>query len=117
MTMPLWILAGLADCGWAAQLPFVLTLEHGWNQPLGHHDEPSLTLELLAITLSVIIALFGLVIAIARYLRNESWPRRLGDSVQGLAPIVEHKWYVDEILQCGDYQADPPHCRLVCRGH
>jgi NADH-quinone oxidoreductase subunit L len=51
---------------------------------------------LLAITLSVIIALFGMVIAIARYMRNENWPRQLGERFKGLAPAAEHKWYVDE---------------------
>jgi NADH-quinone oxidoreductase subunit L len=75
----------------------VLTLEQWLAPSLGEHTEPSLTLELLAITLSVVIALFGLVIAFARYLRNESWPRRLGDTFKGLAPVIEHKWYVDEI--------------------
>jgi NADH-quinone oxidoreductase subunit L len=96
MTIPLWILAALAILGGLLNLPFVLTLE-SWLEPaLGHHEEPSLTLELLAITLSVIVAAFGLVIAMARYLRNEGWPRRMGNSFSGLAPIVERKWYVDE---------------------
>jgi NADH-quinone oxidoreductase subunit L len=98
MTIPLWILAALAILGGLLNLPFVLTLE-SWLEPaLGHHEEPSLTLELLAITLSVIVAAFGLVIAVARYLRNEGWPRRLSSSFSGLAPIVERKWYGDEFF-------------------
>jgi NADH-quinone oxidoreductase subunit L len=97
MTIPLWILAGLAIAGGLLNLPFVLTMEYWLEPSIGHHEVPSLTLELLAITLSVIIAAFGLVIAIARYLRNESWPRRMGDNFKGLAPVIEHKWYVDEI--------------------
>lgn len=96
MTIPLWILAALSIVGGLLNLPFVLTLE-SWLEPaLGHHTEPSLTLELLAITLSVIVALFGLVIAVARYLRNESWSSRMGDGFKGLSSIIEHKWYVDE---------------------
>lgn len=96
MTIPLWILAGLAVAGGLLNLPFVLTLERWLEPALGHHEEPSLTLELLAITLSVVVAAFGLIFAIARYLRNESWPRRAGANFKGLAPVVEHKWYVDE---------------------
>lgn len=97
MTIPLWILAGLSVLGGLLNLPFVLTMEQWLEPALGHHEEPSLTLELLAITLSVVVALFGLVIAVALYLRNEGWPRRLRDGVKGLAPVVERKWYVDEI--------------------
>jgi NADH-quinone oxidoreductase subunit L len=97
MTTPLWILAALSVVGGLLNLPFILTLEHWLEPALGHHEEPSLTLELLAITLSVIIATFGLVIAVARYIRNERWPVRLSDGFKGLAPVVERKWYVDEI--------------------
>jgi NADH-quinone oxidoreductase subunit L len=96
MTIPLWILAVLSIVGGVLNLPFVLTLERWLEPALGHHTEPSLTLELLALTLSMIIALFGLVIAVARYLRNESWSRRAGEMFKGLAPALEHKWYVDE---------------------
>lgn len=86
MTIPLWILAALAIAGGLLNLPFVLTLEKWLEPALGHHEEPLLTLELLAITLSVIIALFGLVIAVARYMRNESWPSRLGNGLRGYHP-------------------------------
>ena len=96
MTIPLWILAALSIVGGLLNLPFILTME-SWLEPaLGHHVEPSLTLELLAITLSVIIAAFGLIIAIALYMRGEGWPRRLRDSFKGLMPVIERKWYVDE---------------------
>ena len=96
MTIPLWILAVLSIVGGVLNLPFVLTLERWLEPALGHHTEPSLSLELLALTLSMVIALFGFVIAVARYLRNESWSRRLGEMFKGLAPALEHKWYVDE---------------------
>jgi NADH-quinone oxidoreductase subunit L len=97
MTIPLWILAALSIAGGLLNLPFVLTLEHWLEPALGIHEEPLLTLELLAITLSVIVAAFGLVIAVARYIRGEGWPQRMSDSFSGLAPVVERKWYVDEI--------------------
>jgi NADH-quinone oxidoreductase subunit L len=97
MTIPLWILAALSVVGGLLNLPVALTLERWLAPAIGEHAEPSLTLELLAITLSVVVALFGLVIAYARYVRNEGWPRRFGDGFKGLAPIAEHKWYVDEL--------------------
>lgn len=96
MTIPLWILAALSIVGGLLNLPFILTMERWLEPALGHHVEPSLTLELLAITLSVIIAAFGLIIAIALYMRGEGWPRRLRDSFKGLMPVIERKWYVDE---------------------
>ncbi|MCC6454418.1 MAG: NADH-quinone oxidoreductase subunit L [Caldilineaceae bacterium] len=104
MTIPLWILAALSVLGGLLNLPFVLTLETWLEPALGHHTEPSLTLELLAITLSVVIALFGLVIAFARYVRNEGWPRRLSEGFRGLAPALEHKWYVDEFYDAAIVQ-------------
>ena len=45
--------------------------------------------------MSVVVALFGLAFAWARWGRGESWPQRIADSVKGLEPAVEHKWYVD----------------------
>jgi NADH-quinone oxidoreductase subunit L len=104
MTIPLWILAALSVLGGLLNLPFVLTMETWLEPALGHHTEPSLTLELLAITLSVVVALFGLVIAFARYVRNEGWPRRLSEGFKGLAPALEHKWYVDEFYNAAIVQ-------------
>ena len=95
MTIPLWILATLSVLAGALNLPLVLT-EEIWLEPsIGQHLPPLLTLELLAITLSVIISFLGLAIAIALYLRNEGWPRRLQGMFKGLVPAIEHKWYVD----------------------
>jgi len=96
MTIPLWILAFLAIVGGLLNLPFVETLSHWLETSLGPQSEVSLTLELLGITLSVVVALFGLVIAVARYLQNEAWPRRIADGFQGMMPTFEHKYYVDE---------------------
>jgi NADH-quinone oxidoreductase subunit L len=104
MTIPLWILAALSVLGGLLNLPFVLTMERWLEPALGHHTEPSLTLELLAITLSVVVALFGLVIAFARYVRNEGWTRPLGDGFKGLSPALEHKWYVDEFYNAAIVQ-------------
>ncbi len=96
MTGPLWVLAILSIFGGVLNLPFVLTLERWLEPALGHHEEPLLTLELIAITLSVIVAVFGFLMAYARYQTSEAWPRRLAAPFASLQPVVERKWYVDE---------------------
>jgi NADH-quinone oxidoreductase subunit L len=47
----------------------------------------------------VLIAVFGFVMAWARYLHNETWIKRLGDAFQGLRPTLEAKWYVDQFYR------------------
>ena len=96
MTGPLWVLAVLAILAGVLNLPFVLTMEKFLAPALGEHGEAALPLELLAITLSIVVALFGLVMAWARYLRGESWPQRMADTVKGLQSAVDHRWYVDD---------------------
>ena len=96
MTIPLWILAGLAVIAGVLNLPFVLTLETWLKPALGYHEHPPLELELTAITLSVVTASFGSLMAYARYVRQENWPNRIAASVQGVAPLAQAKWYVDE---------------------
>jgi NADH-quinone oxidoreductase subunit L len=96
ITTPLWILAALSILGGLLNLPFVLTLEKWLEPALGAHEAPLLTLELLAITLSVIVAIFGAIMAWARYQTNEPWPRRLAGSVGGLEPAAQRRWYVDD---------------------
>jgi NADH-quinone oxidoreductase subunit L len=51
---------------------------------------------LIAITLSVIIAVFGVLFAYARYLANERWANALAAPFRGLQRHAENKWYVDE---------------------
>lgn len=104
MTIPLWTLAVLSVVGGALNLPFILTMEKWLEPAVGHHEEPLLTLELLAITLSVIIALFGATLAWARYVRNEGWSRRTTDGFKGLAPAAENKWWVDNAYSRGIVQ-------------
>ncbi|MCC6169559.1 MAG: NADH-quinone oxidoreductase subunit L [Caldilineaceae bacterium] len=96
ITTPLWILAALSILGGLLNLPFVLTLDKWLEPALGAHEAPLLTLELLAITLSVIAALFGAVMAWARYMTNEPWPRRLASRFSWLEPALQRRWYVDD---------------------
>ncbi|MEX1018543.1 MAG: NADH-quinone oxidoreductase subunit L [Litorilinea sp.] len=96
MTVPLWILAGLSIVAGLLNLPFILTLEKWLIPALGSHAHPSLTLELTAITLSIIIGVFGLVMAYARYQTEEPWARRIANGFTGLKPALDRKWYVDD---------------------
>ncbi len=96
MTIPLWILAGLAVVGGLLNLPYVLTLEHWLEPALGHHEAPSLIIELLAFLLSIIISLFGILLAYGLYVKQEAWTKRLVEPFKPLQPLAEHKWYIDE---------------------
>jgi NADH-quinone oxidoreductase subunit L len=97
MTIPLWILAALAALAGIVNLPFVLTFEEWLTPVLGEHTEPSLQLELLVLVLSLVVAVFGMLVAWARYDRGEGWSLRLGESFAFMQPALERKWYVDEI--------------------
>jgi len=96
MTIPLWILAGLAVVGGLLNLPYVLTLEHWLEPALGHHEAPSLIIELLTFLLSIIISLFGILLAYGLYVKQEAWTKRLVEPFKPLQPLAEHKWYIDE---------------------
>ncbi len=96
MTAPLWILAALALVGGLLNLPFVASLEHWLEPALGHHEEPFLTYELLALTLSAIIAVVGYLLAYERYLKNSPRARQLTEPFKVFQSVAEHKWYVDE---------------------
>ncbi|MCB0023492.1 MAG: hypothetical protein KDD91_10710, partial [Caldilinea sp.] len=96
MTIPLWILAFLSIVGGVINLPFVLTLDH-WLEPvIGEHHEAALVIELLGITLSIVIAVFGFLMARALYLRHEKWAERLAQPFTALRSPAQHGWYVDD---------------------
>ncbi len=96
MTIPLWILAALSVFGGLINLPFVLTLEKWLEPSLGMHSEPGLVMELIALTLGILVAAFGLTIAYAWYIRDEEWPRRMASVFDSLQPAIRHRWYFDE---------------------
>lgn len=96
MTAPLWILAFLSIFGGAMNLPFLLSLEKWLEPSLGAHVEPSRTLELAALTLSVLVAMVGFVIARGKYLQAEPWTKRLSSRFDFLQPALAHRWYLDD---------------------
>lgn len=97
MTVPLWILAFLSVFGGVLNLPFVLTLEEWLEASLGEHVKASLTIELIAITLSILVALIGFIIALGRYVGREPWTSRLAARFELLQPALARNWYVDDI--------------------
>ncbi len=97
MTIPLWILAGFAVIAGLFNLPFVLTLEHWLEPALGHHEAPPLAIELAAFVLSAIVWGAGLVLAHGMYVGGKAWAKQIVEPFKPLQPLVEHKWYIDEI--------------------
>lgn len=97
MTIPLWILAALSILGGLLNLPLVLTLEHWLEPAIGHHEAPAAWIELTGIVLSILIAVFGVIMAYGKYVGKESWANSITEPFKGLAPHAENKWYVDEI--------------------
>ncbi|MEZ4616342.1 MAG: NADH-quinone oxidoreductase subunit L [Caldilineaceae bacterium] len=96
MTIPLWILAALSILGGLLNLPLVLTLEHWLEPAIGHHVAPAAWIELTGIVLSILIAIFGVIMAYGKYVGKESWAEQLTTPFKALAPHAEKKWYVDE---------------------
>ncbi|MEZ4555196.1 MAG: NADH-quinone oxidoreductase subunit L [Caldilineaceae bacterium] len=96
MTVPLWILAGLAIIAGVVNLPFVLSMEKFLEPALGAHDAPSLTLEMLALLLSLVVGLFGIVMAYSRYRTQENWVTRMAAPFKPLEPWLQNAYYVDE---------------------
>ena len=97
MTIPLWILAALSILGGIIDLPFVLTLDKYIEPLTGHAEHPGLPIELLGIGLSILVAIFGFVMARAKYLTHERWVDGFTAPFKVLQPHAENKWYVDEI--------------------
>ena len=99
MTTPLWILAGLSIVGGLLNLPFVLSLEKWLEPALGAHEAPALIYELIALSASTIIALLGFYMAYGLYLRRDAWMQNLRKSFAPMQPLLEHKWYFDELYE------------------
>jgi NADH-quinone oxidoreductase subunit L len=97
MTWPLWILAGLSILGGLINLPFIFTLDNFLKPSVGEHAEPTLVLELVALTLSSVIALLGFWMARGKYVMHEGWVDRATGWLGFMKPVLEHKWYFDEV--------------------
>ena len=97
MLAPMWILAFFSiTIGWF-NTPFSLALEGFLEPATGEHAKIALFLELIVVTVSIIVSLFGFVYAYARYIRKEHWPLTLASWFTWLLPALENKWYVDRV--------------------
>lgn len=97
MTVPLWILAAASIVAGLLNLPFVLSLETFLEPALGAHEAPGLVIELTALTLSTIIAFFGLAMAYGRYVRNDEWMKKISAAFGWMQPVLDHKWWFDDL--------------------
>jgi NADH-quinone oxidoreductase subunit L len=97
MIVPLYILAFFAVTAGVLNLPKILTLEHWLEPSLGHPHEVSLVLELALMSVGALVALTGIYMAYARYVRHESWTERLAANFSAFQKPLDNKWYVDEL--------------------
>ncbi|MFZ4655982.1 MAG: NADH-quinone oxidoreductase subunit L [Caldilineaceae bacterium] len=97
MTIPLWILAGFSVIAGLFNLPFILTLEHWLEPALGYHKAPPLAVELAGFLLSALVWGAGLALAHGMYVGGKAWAKQIVEPFKPLQPLVENKWYVDEI--------------------
>ncbi len=101
MTWPLWILAVVSLLDALLGIPFVLTLEKFLEPAIGHLHESTLTFELIALGLSIVISLLGLFMAWSLYRRNSGWMQSLRKSFAFLNGPLAKKWYFDEVYNAG----------------
>jgi NADH-quinone oxidoreductase subunit L len=114
MTIPLIILAILSAIGGFIGLPHFLglpnVLEH-WLDPVFNKakvisdsvllsGEHAVTVELLLLVLSVVVALFAIFISFRKFSKKEKFPAE-----KGFGKILENKYYIDEIY---DYSVVEP---------
>jgi NADH-quinone oxidoreductase subunit L len=57
----------------------------------------SLVLELALMSVGALVALTGIYMAYARYVRHESWTERLSTNFSVFQKPLDNKWYVDEL--------------------
>ncbi len=108
MTMPLAILGVLSIIGGWIMIPKILgggmQFEH-WLHPVfefAHeqmleHGHPSHAAEYLAMGVSVLLAIGGILLARAWYIKNPDIPKRLANRTKAAYNLLLNKYYVDEI--------------------
>lgn len=104
MTGPLWILAAGSLLAGFLGLPVALGLPNlfaTWLEPvfasLRHSEHAAASLELLLLGLSGAIAILGILLAYLRYIRQSRWTLAVQRGLRPLQPILEHKYWIDEI--------------------
>ncbi|MBX7233751.1 MAG: NADH-quinone oxidoreductase subunit L [Caldilineales bacterium] len=104
MTGPLWILAAGSLVAGFLGLPAALGLPNlftAWLEPvfatLPHTEHGEASLELLLLGLSGLIAILGIFLAYLRYIRQSRWTLAVQRGLRPLQPVLEHKYWIDEI--------------------
>lgn len=106
MTIPLMILALLSIIGGFIGIPHYLGVPNvleSWLEPVFktanninlayiHHSEYSLSIELLFVIISVVVAVISIYLAFKRFSVQETFK-----DAKGLGKILERKYYLDEI--------------------
>ena len=107
MTIPLWILAGLAIVGGFVGIPHVFMGLQSFLEPVfsrfapegGHELTVNPQMEWVLMALSVLIALLGIWLASVFYLKKDDLPRRAGAKLRPLYSLLVNKYYVDELYR------------------
>ncbi len=101
MTIPLIILAiGAVILGYIG-LPSISAI-NGWLDPVFHHGEGAaeahnLTLEMILLVVSALVALGGAFAAYRAYIVDPALPGRVRSGLGWVARLVENKYYIDEL--------------------
>lgn len=101
MTIPLIILAiGAIVVGYIG-LPSISAI-NSWLDPVFHHGEAAaeahnLTLELILLVVSALVALGGAFAAYRAYIVDPALPGRVRSGLGWFARLVENKYYIDEL--------------------
>jgi NADH-quinone oxidoreductase subunit L len=100
MTIPLIILAVGALLSGYVGLPAISAID-GWLEPAlrleaeeAHHN---VTLELILLGVSALVAIGGAVLAYRAYLVDKQMPANARQALGPVAKLVENKYYLDEI--------------------
>jgi NADH-quinone oxidoreductase subunit L len=101
MTVPLMILAVLSLVGGFLGLPAALGLPNwieGWLEPVYHAEHHTAAgLEIALIIVSSVVAIAGIGLAYAIYIRNPKTAESTAQSFSGFYKVLAQKYYIDEI--------------------
>ncbi|HEX9655270.1 MAG TPA: NADH-quinone oxidoreductase subunit L [bacterium] len=103
MTGPLVVLAFLSIIGGWIGIPHYFNQFDHFLEPvfsqyvISEHFEGSFTYELFTITVSIIIAFWGIGLAYLFYVAKPSMPLNLSLRLKRTYNFLYHKWYVDEL--------------------
>jgi len=110
MTIPLWILAGLAIVGGFLGLPAVfgehVHLLESWLDPVfraarvpAHHGSETLEITLMVVSLSIAVA--GIFLARYIYIQRPELADRMAGRMKWAYKLLWNKWYVDDLYEIG----------------